>query len=83
MLPLELAIEKFRQLPPEQRNKAIEYVEFLEFQSSQISQQQTSKEIENSEVSFAEAAKEFIGCLNSGLEDLSHNPQYYLEGFGK
>ena len=32
-----------------------------------------------SEISFTEATKEFIGCLNSDLEDLSHNPKY-LEG---
>ncbi len=80
MLTLEMAIEKFRQLPPEQRNKAIEFIERLEIQSSH--QQHTFKAIENSEVSFAEADKEFIGCLDSDLEDLSHNPQY-LEGFGK
>ncbi|MGL6345167.1 MAG: hypothetical protein ACRC80_39200 [Waterburya sp.] len=33
-------------------------------------------------LSFADAAQEFIGCLDSDIEDLSHNPQY-LEGFGK
>ncbi len=29
-------------------------------------------------VSFADAAKEFIGCLDSDIEDLSHNPKYLL-----
>jgi hypothetical protein len=43
MLTLETAIEKFRQLPPEQRNKAIEFIELLESQSSH--QQQNTNEI--------------------------------------
>jgi len=30
MITLEMAIEKFRQLPPEQLNKAIEFIERLE-----------------------------------------------------
>lgn len=44
MITLEMAIEKFRQLPPEQRNKAIEFIKFLEFQSS-YQQQNTNPEI--------------------------------------
>jgi len=35
-----------------------------------------------SEISFTEATQEFIGCLDSDLEDLSYNPTY-LEGFGE
>ena len=42
MLTLEMAIQKIQLLSPEQRNKVIEYIEFLEFQARQ--QQQ---EIEN------------------------------------
>lgn len=34
MLTLEMAIEKIQQFPPEQRNKVIEFIEFLDFQSS-------------------------------------------------
>jgi hypothetical protein len=33
MLTLEMAIQKIQQFPPEQRNKVIEYIEFLEFQA--------------------------------------------------
>jgi hypothetical protein len=74
MLPLETAIQKIQQLPPEQWQKVIEFIEFLEYQSSQ--QQKTSNTLDNFQVSFAEAAQEFMGCLDSDLEDLSHNPQY-------
>ena len=35
-----------------------------------------------SEISFTEATKDFIGCLDSDLFDLSYNPKY-LEGFGE
>jgi hypothetical protein len=42
----------------------------------------TQTHTEHPHPSFAEAAHEFIGCLDSDIEDLSHNPQY-LEGFGK
>lgn len=80
MLTLEIAIQKIQQLPPEQWQKLLEFIEFLEYQSSH--QQTTPKTIKTTEVSFAEAAQEFIGCLDSDLEDLSHNSQY-LEGLGQ
>ena len=82
MLTLETVIQKIQQLPPEQQNKVIEFIEFLEFQSSRTLQSQTLTAPETGETSFADATKEFIACLNSDLEDLSHNPQY-LAGFGK
>lgn len=80
MLSLEMTIQKIQQLPLEQRNKVIEFVAFLEFQANQAAATQT--QTETPRTSFAEAAHEFIGCLDSDIEDLSHNPQY-LEGFGK
>lgn len=82
MLPLEIAIQKIQQLPPEQQKKAIEFVEFLEFQASRTLQPQTLIAPEIAKTSFADATKEFIGCLDSDLEDLSHNPKY-LEKFGR
>lgn len=80
MLSLEMAIQKIQQLPPEQRNKVIEFVEFLEFQTARSAESSASASTQAP--SFAAAAKEFIGCLDSDLEDLSHNPQYF-EGFGQ
>jgi Protein of unknown function (DUF2281) len=80
MLSLETAIQKIQQLPPEQRNKVIEFIEFLEFQSNQAPSAQIQKEPQKQ--SFTEAAHEFIGCLDSEIDDLSYNPRY-LEGFGK
>jgi len=80
MLTLEMAIQKIYQLPSEQQNQLIKFIEFLEFQSMEISH--TSKVFENSQISFTQATQEFIGCLDSDLEDLSCNPKY-LEGFGE
>jgi len=82
MITLETAIDKIKQLPAEQRNEVIKFVESLEFKSSQreYTQEQIAKN--EKEICFAEAAKEFIGCLDSELEDLSYNPKY-MEGFGK
>ncbi len=78
MLTIEMAIQKIQQFPPETRNKVIEFIEFLEFQSNQATSTPTQPE----QTSFATAAHEFVGCLDSDIEDLSHNPQY-LAGFGK
>ena len=80
MLTLEMAIQKIREFPPEQQNKAIAFIEQLEFQSNRGANAQISQDPET--ISFAEAARDFIGCLDSDLEDLSHNPKY-LEGFGE
>jgi hypothetical protein len=82
MTPLEIAIAKIKKLPAEQRNEVIKFVEFLEFKVGKISHVQEPIELTEKEVSFTEAAKEFIGCLDSKLEDLSYNPKY-MEGFGK
>ena len=56
MLTLEMAIQKIQQLPPEQRNQVIQFIEFLDFKSSQTETiaQQTHKP--NSEQDFFELA---------------------------
>ena len=76
MLTLEMAIQKIREFPPEQQNHAIAFIHFLDFQSNQGANEQISQEPEK--ISFAEAARDFIGCLDSDLEDLSHNPKYLV-----
>jgi len=82
MTTLEIAIAKIKRLPIEQQNEVIEFIELLEFKIGKISQIQEQIETDNKEVSFTEAAQEFIGCLDSNLEDLSYNPKY-MESFGK
>jgi hypothetical protein len=82
MTTLDIAIAKIKKLPIEQRNEVIRFIEFLEFRGSNASQSPEQIEPKPKEISFAEAAKDFIGCLDSNLEDLSYNPKY-MEGFGK
>jgi predicted 3-demethylubiquinone-9 3-methyltransferase (glyoxalase superfamily) len=73
MLTLEMAIQKIQQFPPEQRNQVIQFVEFLEFQANKTTLEPI--DTESQEISFTQAAQEFVGCLDSDIEDLSHNPQ--------
>jgi Protein of unknown function (DUF2281) len=56
MITLEMAIQKIQQFPPEQRNQVIQFIEFLDFKSSQIEtiDQQTHKP--DSEQEFFELA---------------------------
>lgn len=82
MTTLEIAIAKIKKLPAEQRNEVIRFIEFLEFKVDKPSDNQEQIEVDKKELSFAEVAKDFIGCLDSNLEDLSYNPKY-MEGFGK
>ncbi|MEL4895271.1 hypothetical protein [Crocosphaera sp. Alani8] len=70
MLNLESAIEKIKQLSPEQQKQVFQLIEYLQAKPEKV------------EKSFAEVAHEFAGCLDSDIEDLSHNPKY-LEGFGE
>jgi len=70
MLTLESAIEKIQQLPLEQQKQVFQLIEDLE------------KQTQNQEKTFIEVAHEFIGCLESDIEDLSYNPKY-LQEFGK
>ena len=82
MTTLEIAIAKIKKLPVEQRNEVIKFIEFLEFKVSEPAESQKQIKAENRDISFSEVAKDFIGCLESNLEDLSYNPKY-MEGFGK
>jgi hypothetical protein len=82
MTTLEIAIAKIKSLPAEQRNEVIRFIEFLEFKVNKPIDSQEKIKPEEKEISFAEVAKDFIGCLDSNLEDLSYNPKY-MEGFGK
>jgi hypothetical protein len=82
MISLEMAIAKIKQLPIEQRNEVIKFVEFLEFKAEHFDLSSEDEKKPEKQVSFAEVAQDFIGCLDSNLEDLSYNPKY-MEGFGE
>jgi hypothetical protein len=82
MTALEIAISKLKQLPQQQRSEVIDFIEFLEFKIRKLSQIDNSNLTKPSQISFAEETKDFIGCLDSNLENLSHNPEY-MRGFGE
>ena len=69
-------LEKLNALTPQQQQEVIDFIEFLQFKAEK-------KEIteEKNTVSFYEAAKEYIGCVDGGPGDLATNKDY-LRGIG-
>ncbi|MEE3719807.1 hypothetical protein V2H45_23985 [Tumidithrix elongata RA019] len=83
MITLEAAIAKIKQLPTEDQKEIIRFIEFLEFKSGKAIPPQDKIEItEPKPISFAEAARDLIGCLDGLPPDLSTN-KAYMEGFGQ
>jgi hypothetical protein len=68
-------LEKLQTLTPQQQQKVIDFIEFLQFKAEK-------KELtEEKTISFYEAAKEYIGCVDGGPGDLATNKDY-LRGIG-
>jgi hypothetical protein len=67
-------LDKFRNLTIEQQQTILDFVEFMDSKKP--------KSQENQEVSAYDLAKEWVGCVESGIGDLSTNKKY-LQGFGK
>ena len=63
-------LEKLQTLTPQQQQSVIDFIEFLQFKAEK-------KEIteEKNTVSFYEAAKEYIGCVDGGPGDLATNKE--------
>jgi putative SOS response-associated peptidase YedK len=53
MLTIEMAIQRIQQFPLEQRNKVIEYIEFLEFQAYRQQEKQPETTLEQNQDFFA------------------------------
>lgn len=75
----EVIIENLETLTGEQQDAVLEFIEFLRYKSQKQEEQQIK---EKHAISAYEAAKQWAGCVDSGLGDLSTN-KAYLEGFGK
>jgi hypothetical protein len=67
-------LDKFRNLTIEQQQTILDFVEFMDSKKTESQ--------ENQEVSAYDLAKEWAGCVESGIGDLSTNKKY-LQGFGK
>jgi hypothetical protein len=59
-------IEKLQNLTTEQQQQVLDFIEFLQFKASET----RKTEEEQEPISFLEAAKEFVGCVE-GPSDLS------------
>ncbi len=73
----QLIAGKLETLPPDKQQEVLDFVEFLQSKA----EREQAMSSENSELSFLEAAREFIGCVE-GPGDLSTNPKY-MEGYGQ
>lgn len=73
----QAVLEKLRTLPTNKQQEVLDFIEFLQTKA------ESEKLIpsEELEISFLNAAREFIGCVE-GPGDLSTNPNY-MEGYGK
>ncbi|MEG4332406.1 MULTISPECIES: DUF2281 domain-containing protein [unclassified Microcoleus] len=69
MLTLEMAIQKIQLFSPEQRNKVIEFIEFIEFKASQTKTIEQKNDDSNQEQSFFELAGIWEG-KNITLDDI-------------
>ncbi|MGI8500397.1 MAG: DUF2281 domain-containing protein [Hassallia sp.] len=77
----QIVIDEFKKLSPEKQEEVIDFIQFLQFK--EIKKQETLQDKEGKkQVSFLEAAKEFIGCVDGGPGDLATNKKY-LEGLGR
>ncbi|MDZ8226035.1 MULTISPECIES: DUF2281 domain-containing protein [unclassified Nostoc] len=77
----QMIIDELKKLSPDKQQEVLNFIEFLQFKDMQKQETLKDKE-EEKEVSFLEAAKEFIGCVDGGPGDLATNKKY-LEGFGR
>lgn len=77
----QIIIDEFKKLSPEKQQEVLNFIEFLHFKEMQNQKTPEDKEKEK-QVSFLEAAKEYIGCVDGGTGDLATNKKH-LEGYGR
>jgi hypothetical protein len=73
----EIIIDKIRILPPEKKQEALDFVEFL---LAKMQKQDLSAQEKKSGVSALALAQEYIGCVEA-TSDLSTNKDY-MDGYG-
>ena len=75
--PIQTILDKLNTLTNQQQQEVINFIEFLQFKA-----QKPQKNDEETPISFYEAAKEYIGCVDGGPGDLGTNKEY-LKTMGK
>ena len=71
----ESILDKVQKLTPEQQEKLMEFIEFLEFKAENTK----TKGEDEEEISAYEAAKDLAGCVDWGPGDLATNKAYLRE----
>jgi hypothetical protein len=76
MTILERALSKMQQLPMEQQQQALRFIEFLAWERPE-------QELpEQPRISPRDVLKKWEGAVEGGVEDMSTNPKY-MEGYGQ
>ena len=67
-----IILERLQSLTPQQQQSVLDFIEFLQFKGSdrKIIEEESTEE-GNKEISMLSAAQEFVGCVDSGVGDLS------------
>lgn len=63
----KIILENVKNLTPQQQQEVLDFIEFLKFKGLK----QEISEKEEKVISMLEATKEFVGCLESEVGDLS------------
>ncbi len=69
-------LERLQTLSPQQQQSVLDFINFLQSQNQKIKY----PTVEDKPISAYEAAKEWVGCVDSGIGDLSYNKKY-LQGY--
>ncbi|MHC5824154.1 MAG: DUF2281 domain-containing protein [Nostoc sp.] len=77
----QMIIDELKNLSPEKQQEVLSFIEFLQFKEIKKQEKLQDKEKEK-QVSFLEAAKEYIGCVDGGPGDLATNKKH-LEAYGR
>ncbi|MEM9537966.1 MAG: hypothetical protein AAGA60_00475 [Cyanobacteria bacterium P01_E01_bin.42] len=72
-----IILERLRSLTPQQQQSVLDFIEFLQFQG----REREITEDESQETSMLSAALEFIGCVDSGVGDLSLRKKELKTGY--
>ncbi|WNZ22025.1 DUF2281 domain-containing protein [Leptolyngbya sp. NK1-12] len=83
MQPIQQQIlETLQTLSSTEQQEVLDFAKFLRSKQERAINQQPSEQAEQPSISFLEAARDYIGCLEGGPSDLSTN-KAYMEGFGE
>lgn len=72
-------VEALQHLSPVEQQAVLDFAEFLESKRNRTANNEPP---DATAVSFLDAARKYIGCLEGGPDDLSTN-KTYMEGFGE